>query len=276
VDEATVTVDGQEIAFLHSPGRRSAGRERTVIFVHGNSSSARTWRGLMGSPFGQRFRCLALDLPGHGRSAPASDHSAYSLPGYAATLAGFARALGADDAVIVGWSLGGHIAIEAAPSLPGAAGFVVFGAPPVASAAQMTEAFLPNPAMNVGFTAAVSPADAQVYAASFVAPGSVLALDEFVADILRTDGAARAGLFGSIGEGRFGNELDIVTTLGRPLAILQGDGEQLVSLAYLRQLAIPTLWRGAVQIIPGAGHAAQQEAPDAFAGLLEQFIADLG
>jgi pimeloyl-ACP methyl ester carboxylesterase len=270
MDEKTVTIGAQEIAFL-----QSAGSERTVIFVHGNSSSARTWRQLMAGPFGQRFRCLALDLPGHGRSAPPSDHSAYSLPGYAATLAGFARALAADEAVIVGWSLGGHVAIESAPDLPVAAGFLVFGTPPVASAAQLAEAFLPNPAMNTAFSASVSPAEALAFASSFVAPGSALPLDEFVADILRTDGAARAGLAASIGEGKFADEAGIVATLGRPLAILQGEGEQLVNLGYLRQLAVPSLWRGAVQIVAGAGHAPHEEVPAEFTGLLEQFIADL-
>jgi dienelactone hydrolase len=90
--------------------------------------------------------------------------------------------------VIVGWSLGGHIALEAAPAPPQAAGYVIFGAPPVASAAQMGEAFLPNPAMSVGFTAAVEPEQARAYAASFTAPGSALSLDEFTADIVHTDG----------------------------------------------------------------------------------------
>jgi pimeloyl-ACP methyl ester carboxylesterase len=271
LDEKTVSVGGQEITYLES-----AGSQRAVVFVHGNSSSSGTWRQVLAGPFGQRFRCLALDLPGHGRSAPASDKSAYSLPGYAATLAGFAAARASDDAAIVGWSLGGHIAIESAPLLPKAAGFVVFGTPPVASAAQMAEAFLPNPALNTGFTAAVSQDEARAYAASFTAPGSALPLDEFVADILRTDGAAREGLYASIGEGRFANEVRIAGALRQPLAVLQGEAEQLVSLAYLQRLAIPALWRGAVQIIPGAGHAPHQEAPDEFTRLLEQFIADLG
>jgi dienelactone hydrolase len=56
--------------------------------------------------------------------------------------AGFAQDTGAADAVVVGWSLGGHIALEAAPAMPAPAGYVVFGTPPVASAAQMGEAFL--------------------------------------------------------------------------------------------------------------------------------------
>jgi pimeloyl-ACP methyl ester carboxylesterase len=271
VEEQKVSVDGRPIAYATSDGSG-----RPVIFVHGNSSSARVWQPVMTGPFGQRFRCLALDLPGHGDSAPAADPADYSLPGYAAVLAGFAQVTGASDAVIVGWSLGGHIALEAAPALPQAAGYVIFGAPPVASADQMPAAFLPNPAMNVGFTADVDEPQARSYAASFTAPGSALPLDGFTADILRTDGAARSGLIASIGAGRFTDEIAIVTALWQPLAILQGDGEQLVSLDYLRQLTVPTLWRGAVQIIPGAGHAPQQEAPEAFAALLEQFIADLG
>jgi pimeloyl-ACP methyl ester carboxylesterase len=266
-----ISIDGQRIAFLEGEGDG-----RAVVFVHGNSSSARTWLPVLTGPFGRRFRCLAFDLPGHGQSAAAADHSSYSLPGYAAVLAGFTQALGASDAVIVGWSLGGHIALEAAPGMPAAAGYVIFGTPPVATAAQMADAFLPNPAMNVGFTAEVSPELAHDFAASFTAPGSALPLDEFTADILRTDGAARAGLIASIGAGRFADEIAIVTALPRPLAILHGEGEQLVSLDYLRQLSIPGLWRGAVQVIPGAGHAPQQEAPAAFAALLGQFIADLG
>jgi pimeloyl-ACP methyl ester carboxylesterase len=271
VDEHTVSVSGQEIAFLQSQGDG-----RTLVFIHGNSSSARTWQPLLAGSFGRRYRCLALDLPGHGHSAPAKDHAAYSLPGYAAVLAGFTQALAAVDAVIVGWSLGGHIALEAAPAMPSAAAFVIFGAPPVASAAQMGEAFLPNPAMNVGFSASVSADDARVLAASFTAPGSTVALDEFIADILATDGAARAGLLASIGEGRFADEVAIVGTLRQPLAVLHGESEQLVNLEYLRELAIPSLWRTKVQLIAGAGHAPQQETPDQFASLLEQFIGDLG
>ena len=84
--EQTIDVGGQEIAFLESEGSG-----RAVIFVHGNSSSARTWRPLLDGPFGRRFRCLALDLPGHGRSARATDPAIYSLPGYAAALAGLPR-----------------------------------------------------------------------------------------------------------------------------------------------------------------------------------------
>ena len=271
MDERTVSIGGQQIAFLQSDGGG-----RAVVFVHGNSSSARTWLPVLGGAFGQRFRSVAPDLPGHGHSAPAPDPSAYSLPGYAAVLAAFTKATRTADAVIVGWSLGGHVALEAAPSMPAAAGYVIFGAPPVSPTAPAGDAFLPNPVRNVGFTAAVSPEEARAFAASWTAPGSALSLDELTADILRTDGAARAGLSASLREGRFADEVAIAATLQRPLAILHGQEEQLVNLGYLQQLAIPGLWRGGVQLIAGAGHAPHQETPGKLTALLTQFITDLG
>ena len=270
MNQYTVDVAALELAY-----RTSDGDGRKIVFIHGNSSSSATWTPLLEGQFGRRFRCYALDLPGHGKSRPRPDPADYSIPGYASTVAAFVRKLGLDDAVLVGWSLGGHIALEAAEQLPAVAGVVIFGAPPVASPAGMAEAFLPNPAMNVGFSAEVGPKDALAYATSFLAPGSTLSPELFTADILATDGAARAGLMASIGEGRVADEVAIATALPQPLAILQGESEQLVSLDYLRTLAFPTLWRGSVQVIAGAGHAPHRETPEQFENLLTEFVADL-
>jgi pimeloyl-ACP methyl ester carboxylesterase len=276
VKQLRVKIDGQQIAYLESPADQGSQDDRTVVFVHGNSSSARTWLPVMTGDFGRRFRCLALDLPGHGRSEPARDHADYSLPGYAAVLTGFAEELGASSTVVVGWSMGGHIAMEAAPMLSEARGFVIFGAPPVESPTQMAEAFLPNSAAGALFSAHVSEAEAKLAVESFTAPGSPLDTDEFVSDILSTEGAARTGLQSSVGAARFADEIAIVAALRRPLAILHGADEQLVSLDYLRKLNIPALWHGKVQVIPCVGHAPHQEAPQQFADLLTEFIDDLG
>ncbi|PYC63390.1 alpha/beta hydrolase [Micromonospora arborensis] len=275
MSQPSVKINEQRIAYLESPADRSDADDPTVVFVHGNSSSAKTWRPLMADEFGRRFRCIALDLPGHGQSEPARDPADYSLPGYATLLTGLVHELGIAHPVIVGWSLGGQIAMEAAPQLPNAKGFVIFGAPPVTSPEQIGEAFLPNPAMGALFTEHVSESEAKLVAESFIAPGSSLDTGEFVADILATDGAARAGLGASVGAGRFADEIAVISALRQPLAIVHGAGEQLVSVDYLRKLTIPTLWRGEIQVLAGVGHAPHQEAPQQFAALLSEFIGDL-
>ena len=180
--------------------------------------------------------------------------------------------LGLAGARFVGWSLGGHFALELAPDLPQARGFLIFGTPPLAFPPAMELGFLPNPAMGVGFTETISREQAEAYVASFFAPGFADIPAFFLEDILRTDGRARSGVHASIKPDGYRDEAIVVRDLEAPLAVVHGAEDQLVNGGYFATLTMPTLWRGAVQTIPGAGHAPQWETPQAFDALLEAFI----
>lgn len=255
---------------------QSAGRGPAVVLVHGNSSSSRAFGRQLDGPLGARFRLIAIDLPGHGASDDAKDGSLYSLRGHAAAIRAAVDALGVADAHFVGWSLGGHVALEMASDLPQTKGFAIFGAPPLAFPPAMGEAFLPNPAMGVGFTETIDRDQAAAYVASFFAPAFSEVPAFFLEDTLRTDGRARSGLAASIAPDGYNDEVIVVRELKVPLAILHGEKEQLVNGAYLAALAAPTLWRGAVQIVPAAGHAPQWETPDAFDALITAFVEETG
>ncbi|TWS96601.1 alpha/beta fold hydrolase [Reyranella sp. CPCC 100927] len=256
--------------------RESGGRGRPVVLVHGNSASMRAFERQMSAPLGQALRLIAIDLPGHGRSADAHDASGYGLPAYADVLVAFASDRGLQDAIFVGWSLGGHIILEAVPALPQARGFMIFGTPPLGFPPAMDKAFLPNPAMGLGFAADITRSQAQQYVESFFRPGWSDIPASFVDDVMRTDGRARAELAAGIVPGGYRDEIEVVANLDRPLAVLHGAREQLVNGTYFETLRMPTLWRQSVQVLPDAGHAPQWEDAVAFNTLLAAFVADVG
>ncbi len=93
-----------------------AGAGRPVVFVHGWSMSSRAFSGQQ-EALEASNRVIAVDLRGHGRSscekgAPAAGHA---IEDHARDLAILIERLGLSDAALVGWSMGGQVALEALP-----------------------------------------------------------------------------------------------------------------------------------------------------------------
>jgi pimeloyl-ACP methyl ester carboxylesterase len=252
----------------------SQGTGPSALFIHGNSASGLTFKEQLEGPLGRKYKIVALDLPGHGASSRATRPAeTYHMPGYAKVIAGVAEKLEMTDAVLVGWSLGGHIALEAAKLFPQSRGIVIWGTPPVAIPPAMDLAFLPNPAMAAAFADELTPEQITAFGEACLKPGATPDAGFFEA-FAQTHGRARATMGGSIRAANYEDEVKIVQNLDKPLAILQGEHEQLVNLDYLKGLQAPTLWRGAVQVIPNAGHSPQVETPAAFDALVAAFLED--
>ena len=71
------------------------------------------------------------------------------------------------------------------------------------------------------------------------------------------------------------DEVSIVAGLKTPMAYVLGSEDQLSRESYLRELQMPSLWRGDLQIIPEAGHLPQLEQPERLNSLLEEFITEV-
>ena len=86
-----------------------------MVFIHGLGSSARDWE-FQAAEFSKAYRVITFDLRGHGQSdKPAGP---YSMALFAADTAGLLRALGIDNAHVVGLSLGGGVAFQLAVDAP--------------------------------------------------------------------------------------------------------------------------------------------------------------
>src|SRR3989442_15845499 len=96
-----------------------------LILVHGASNSARVWTFWQDELTRRGWSSHALDLRGHGTSAPV-DLGTTRMADYADDLVTLARTLRRPP-VLLGWSMGGLVAMMAAPAC-GARGWV--GLPP--------------------------------------------------------------------------------------------------------------------------------------------------
>ncbi|HHI92071.1 MAG TPA: pimeloyl-[acyl-carrier protein] methyl ester esterase [Gammaproteobacteria bacterium] len=76
-----------------------------VVLLHGWGMNADVWEGILPT-LTKQFRVTLLDLPGHGRSLDSL--ADYSLKNLAATIDAFIP----QNAMLIGWSLGGMIATQ--------------------------------------------------------------------------------------------------------------------------------------------------------------------
>jgi pimeloyl-ACP methyl ester carboxylesterase len=107
-------VDGRRV-YAATGGRPFDAAKPVVIFVHGAGSDHTVWQ-LPARWFAWHgHSVLAVDLPGHGRS---EGRALESVPEQAQWLVRVMDAAGVAHAAIVGHSMGGAIALEAAAALP--------------------------------------------------------------------------------------------------------------------------------------------------------------
>ena len=95
-----------------------AGRgDKTMLLVHGVGARADRWRLNLEGLADAGYHVFAVDLPGHGLAEKGYrfDHS---VPNYAAFTRAVLDEVGADQAVLVGTSLGGHILATVACEIP--------------------------------------------------------------------------------------------------------------------------------------------------------------
>ncbi len=90
---------------------------RTIVLVHGLGARADRWRRNIGPLADAGYRCVALDLPGHGFASKGGEFD-FSVLACARFVTDFMNELDIGRAVLVGTSLGGYIAAHIACAAP--------------------------------------------------------------------------------------------------------------------------------------------------------------
>lgn len=94
-----------------------AGDGRPVVLLHGFTGSTRSMT-CVSDNLCHRYRTVSLDLVGHGRSEAPAEVAAYRMEACAAQVEGVLDALDVRDAHLLGYSMGGRVALALAAARP--------------------------------------------------------------------------------------------------------------------------------------------------------------
>lgn len=269
---------GVHLAVYEGQGTQGPG----VLLVHGNTASAdyfaRTLAPLLAGP----LRIAAVELPGCGNS---EDAPAYSAGYLAQAIAFAAHEVHAEEGVLVGWSLGGDLVLQASHLLPNVKGYLLIGTAPLGFAPELPPPLLSpaqspaGAAVQYGFVPNLTQPMIDDYVRAFFRPGYPGIPAEFFQAGYRADpgirlavATAAAGL-----DPTFRDEVAAIKALTVPVALIAGQRDAFVNPAFLSGLAaqLPTLWHHQVFYVPETGHAVQWERPVFFALLLHAFVHDV-
>jgi len=115
----TVDVDGTDYRIYFE----EAGEGVPLICLHTSCADSRQWRHLLNDPeVTSRFRVVAFDMPFHGRSNPPlgwwRERYALSVRNYIGVIRAVWAALGLDNPVVMGCSIGGYVVLQLAHEFP--------------------------------------------------------------------------------------------------------------------------------------------------------------
>lgn len=217
-----------------------------------------------------------MDLPGYGESKPPKDpQKIYSFPGFASILAEIIQTMKLNNIVIVGWSLGGHVALELTSSLSQLRGLLITGTPPIEiSRTGLSQGFkaLEPKIFECFGRGNLSYEEAQLLAT--VSGYDFSKEREFLVDaILQTDEGAKTIYPQSIALGIGQNEVKIVNEWSKPIAVIAGEQDIAINNDYIiNEVKFKNLWEGRVHVIPKGGHAVFMDCPEEFNLVLHRFL----
>ena len=284
-EEMIAKYGGADSAFAAGPaGQRIHYRDQgkrdgpAIVLLHGSNSSLQTWEPLV-ERLGGTYRIVTLDLPGHGLTGGTPDKD-YGADGMGEAIDVVAAKLRLDRFVLGGNSMGGWVAWRYALANPGRIDALLL----IDAAGMPLRKGEKAPPSNIGFRVLEYPFGR--WLATQITPralveeslrGSVekkaivdAAMIDRYWELLRFPGNREATVL----RARMDREPAMAARVGEikaPTLILFGDGDRLINPTAAQSFN-ERIAGSEVVLLPGVGHLPMEEAPDATATAIADFL----
>lgn len=253
--------DGVEIHF----DRQGEGKP-VLILVHGWANDRTIWDTQV-AHFSQKYEVINLDLPGFGESG--NKREKFTIESFGDDVATVIQQLGLEQAVLVGFSMGGPVVIEAAIRVPGQVTGVV-----LVDDLHDVEAKIPPEAIGdtVAFFLDVvtNPTNEKLVGGDFYTKNTEASFNRIAAIL---EGGPSVGWKESLSDAIKWASEDCIESISRvqaPIISINSDLRPTNVEAFRKY--VPTYQ---VKIVPDTGHLVMRDAPDAFNRMLEESIQEL-
>lgn len=252
-----------------------AGSGPPLLLLHGFTGSADEWAELLPALTPLRD-VIAVDLIGHGRSSAPADPARYSLEHCAVDLLALLDALGVGRVDVLGYSMGGRVALHLAAAAPGRVGRLILesASPGIADAAERAARAAADDALADRIEAEGLDWFVDHWAAIplFASQAALPAETRAALRERRLRGTARgyANSLRGMGAGRQEPLWARLPGLVMPMLLVSGE----LDVKYLasNERAAALLPATSHAIVRGAGHTVHLEQPEAFAQLVVGFL----
>ncbi|NMP23391.1 2-succinyl-6-hydroxy-2,4-cyclohexadiene-1-carboxylate synthase [Sulfobacillus harzensis] len=244
-----------------------------LLLLHGFTGSHQSWAALA-SVWTEQYYLIAPDLPGHGLTAPPHDLKAMSMASQAACLDELLESLSIPKAAVLGYSMGGRLALHLACLYPDRVSALILESaspglddPDARRARQQSDENLAEAIEKQGLD-------------WFIAHWNQVPLFRDQSDRVReAENKIRrqqhpSGLAASLRAAGIGAQASLWSRLGDlAMPVLLVTGENDAKFAALADQMAERLTRVQRVSVAGAGHTVHAEDQEAFAVAVERFLA---
>lgn len=254
-----------------------------MVFLHGFSNEAHIWDDLVPA-LAPYYRCLALDLRGHGRSDWDPERR-YDHASMARDVEAVTAHLGIDRLILVGHSLGARVALRFAGFRPDRiGGIVIVDAGPELDLRGVVRIRDDAARAPDAFPSVKTYEHALARAYPMATPDALTRMAEHALErredgryVLRMDPGLRGARGASAKDARRHAEEEAralwqaLRELSCPALVVRGAASDVLSAETAEKMAEEVLKNGSLAVIPQAGHSVMTDNPAALRRVVERF-----